>query len=418
MSLKWQVCLFLQILARVDTQWGNGITAECAQQILCGPGCVNAVTYNSFSELEFAAVCYQCGPDRYKSTTGQTPCSACPERSSASSCITCNSSTECACDAGYTSLNGNQCTSCFHGTYKSIVGNGLCIECPTGKYSDELTGIHTLCVDCGRGYYQDQIGQTSCIACPVATFSDVAYGSTTCVMCPADSGMNCAVGPDQFAQQFTGCTDLSHCRCNNGYYGPNNTACTPCPLGSGDKCGDELVLGCPTVESCACNGGHYGVAGYECTICPDDSTESCIWDICTSLQHCYGGCNAGQYGLGYAWNVWFNGGCSDCPTNSGENCLGVPGSICANPGDCRCNTGYVGPSGGPCVSNSVVSSVCDPGYASPDGGECTACAAGKYKETTGSVACAECPVNSGAVCVGCTALADCDCDAGFGYSLE
>ncbi len=41
-----------------------------------------------------------------------------------------------------------------------------------------------------------------------------------------------------------------------------------------------------------------------------------------------------------------------------------------------------------------VSSLCMLGYSGPDGGNCTACVAGKYKASTGSALCSDCPTNS------------------------
>ncbi len=69
-------------------------------------------------------------------------------------------------------------------------------------------------------------------------------------------------------------------------------------------------------------------------------------------------------------------------------------------------------SSSPAGSASLTSCTCNAGWTGPLGGTCTACVAGKYKASTGSVACSACPSNSSSP-VGSSALSSCTCNTGF-----
>ena len=122
--------------------------------------------------------------------------------------------------------------------------------------------------------------------------------------------------------------------------------------------------------------------------------------------------------------------CYSCPEFSTS-----PASSVGNV-SCLCNIGYAGPMGGACVacaagkyknttgnasctdcpaySNSSMAATnvsqcqCIVGASGPDGGECRACDAGKYKDDLGSENCTECPQSSTSL-IGSASVAECRC---------
>ena len=154
-------------------------------------------------------------------------------------------------------------------------------------------------------------------------------------------------------------------------------------------------------------------------------------------------------------SVVANNACVSCPVNTYLNYSGADdysdctacypnmqsGEGSANITSCRCNVGFYGPPGGPCVqcaratyANNVGQSACSlcpsnadsnmqsdaltdcqcvAGYTGPDGGTCTACAASTYKTTTGAQACTNCVTNTMTIGTASTSENACICTAGY-----
>ena len=67
----------------------------------------------------------------------------------------------------------------------------------------------------------------------------------------------------------------------------------------------------------------------------------------------------------------------------------------------------------PAGSSSVSSCVCNIGFQGPNGGECSACTAGKFKTSLGSVSCTDCGAGKYSTITGASTSATCvDCSAG------
>tara|TARA_Y100000389_G_scaffold37286_1_gene31606 strand:+ start:22706 stop:31351 length:8646 start_codon:yes stop_codon:yes gene_type:complete len=236
---------------------------------------------------------------------------------------------------------------------------------------------------------------------------------------------------------------------NNQIYFDGNLAasgCTSCEANS--YClGGETQSSCPpnsvspagsdALEDCQCDAGYTGDAS-SCSECSanqyKDALGSAACSGCppntnspagsTDVSFC--AANAGYYLAG--------GTAESCPENSNS----VVGSTAST--DCKCNVGYTGPDGGACTacaagkykdasgsnacadcpvdSNSDVGSTlssncsCNLGYTGPDGGACTACAAGEYKDSTGPSVCIVCPENTNSNTAS-TSLQACVCKQGF-----
>jgi len=109
-----------------------------------------------------------CPPGTYQDEVGQTSCKTCAdgEYRSEGACKTCEFGTygegECPCPNGNPG-NGNHCENpylpCSIGQYD----NGVCENCPVGKYQDQVG--QGSCKTCGFGRYQDQEGMSECKTC-------------------------------------------------------------------------------------------------------------------------------------------------------------------------------------------------------------------------------------------------------------
>ena len=391
MRENWlMLCALLQILARASAQIGNGVTTSCPQQVLCSQGCVNP---------KATGVCYQCGPGWYKSTTGSTPCLACPANSG-STCTLCTVSAQCSCNVGYSGQSGGNCTACAAGTYKSITGTTTCTACSTGKYSATL-GAST-CMECATGKYKDTTGSGPCTDCPGGTFS-YETSSTHCFACDENSQGLSAVGS----------STAEGCICNAGYYyQPAFRTCLTCVSGTYKDIGNHACTLCPefsnsdnAASACTCDMGYTGPDSGTCTACPAGKYKDITGSVaCTD-------CPAGKYSAeSAAYSATFCFACS-------QYTQGLTGAGSTTSENCTCNAGrfwdstdenckfcqfgkYKNTIGNhACASCPEFTSsdmagsscTCNMGYTKSDSGTCMACPAGKYKDTTGNVACTDCP---------------------------
>ena len=211
------------------------------------------------------------------------------------------------CEAGkYSVVRGSNsranCQDCAAGKYLTTRGNDEeedCEPCAIGKYSPLISSAsNTSCISCVAGKYLDDVGsgnESSCMACSPGSYS-TQEASSSCTVCTAGkyvsnfSCVDCPANSDSPAASFA----LSQCACRPGYSGlhGNLSNCTACPP------------------------GFYGIGGPEiCQACP-----------------------AGSYNAAPAAGV-----CVTCPEHSSSS---IEGSTSAS--SCVCNSGFLGPGGGPC----------------------------------------------------------------------
>jgi hypothetical protein len=138
------------------------------------------------------------------------------------------------------------------------------------------------------------------------------------------------------------------CTCNAGSTGPNGGPCEPCVAGK-----YKTLTGTATCTNCGA--GTYSSAG----------STACM------------GCGAGTYSAAVGATASWR--CSPCPSNS------------------------ISPVG----SSALTSCTCSTGSTGPNGGLCAPCAAGKYKELTGTVTCTPCGAGTYSAAVGATAISKC-----------
>jgi hypothetical protein len=191
-------------------------------------------------------VCLSCQPNSYCDMDGAYPCPLHSNSSAFSKVIT-----DCICQAGYTGMNGTECTACAPGTYKDVVGDGLCELCSGGKYSgvagssgcescpantsmlQESPGqTHGDCV-CDAGYVQTN--SSGCQACAAGTYKTMR-GDLPCYAC----------GPGKFSSTLAATSE---------------DTCLSCPLNA------FSISASSALDDCICPAGFEGALGVDCTKC-------------------------------------------------------------------------------------------------------------------------------------------------------
>lgn len=360
-------------------------------------------------------------------------------------------------------------------------GNALsgskCWLCGVGVYSTASDNFNS-CMNCDAGKYNAQTGASGCYSCPADSYSN--SGASSCTNCPFGSVSPAASSVSSACTCITGFTGPAGGPCVTtieacpvGRYGTSSTtetvssATVSCTgsccynLGSAiisDGQGDYInnnvcqwwiaataadvvvTVLFSYVEIEDGRGKNWDwiqICGsttcVNTVIVKIDSSLSSptVYYSSTSMMYIKFKTDQSVVAKGFEaqWTV-----CSACPANS--NSIESRKSIT----DCVCNAGFTGNSGGPCIRD-----ICAPGYAyvgrqsssygisteaicqacvpgkyklAMSNGDCTSCIAGTYSSVVGSkLGCDMCPWNTGASCIGCTALTECTCDAGYtGFS--
>ena len=286
-----------------------------------------------------------------------------------------------ACPAGKYAMSPGSCYDCWMGSYQGESAATSCRGCEAGKYS--ASSAASSCTSCGDasshrtsppsassksqcvcevGYFESARinGLPNCTACPAGKYGswpgDPCYecwqgsyseaaASTGCTFCetgkygdaavPRNSSLSCVACPHHSSTDWSGAYSIDDCKCQEGYFRDLSTS-------SGSSSGGSLsCLACPVSAdpvyqpyewSCRCKESHYR-----------NSSDSSNID------------------------------CDSCPPNAKSESW--------DQSRCLCVKGYTG---------------ADTGYnlgPSPSNGGCIACAAGKYKDSSGSWDCYDCPVD-------------------------
>eukprot|EP00961_Rhodomonas_salina_P216841 2929429-Rhodomonas_salina.1 len=184
---------------------------------------------------------------------------------------------------------------------------------------------------CSRGFFP---AGSTCLPCDNETPPDAFYPANTCQW-----------------------------QCEAGFY-LSEGACVACPPTMSSAAGSVSVAGCNE-----CDRGFTGPDGGPCVACEAGTYKSepgpadcsaCGTGLFQELpgQSACSSCDAGVYHSGTAAQAV----CASCPQHSFSQQQ----------------------------SHLLRNCSCEPGFTGPDGGPCVACAPGKYKAGTGSMACAEC----------------------------
>ena len=340
-------------------------------------------------------------------------------------------STNCLCNAGFSGPNGQTCTQCTEGKYKTGTGSAECNDCGPGKYMSQNGTAYckncaagkytsfsnsTFCEDCATGKYNPDTGKANCEDCGAGKYNTVP-GSVDC--------QECAIGKFRSYLKDVNCQD-----CVVGKYNVDtaNANCQTCASGKynsvpgSNSCQDCPVNSVPTASSafCLCNAGFSGANDGNCTACADGQYKSDIGNA--NCQYCPVNSNSAARSTtstACLCNIGFSG-------LNGEVCVACAKGkfrITSFPGNCQtCEVGkYKADVGmGKCQdcppgSNSTADSascLCNAGFSGADDGSCIVCADGKYKSDIGNDNCQYCPVNSNSAAQSTTSTA-CSCNIGF-----
>jgi len=275
-------CLANQYSTAVGAAANVCQTCAANSQSPAGSGVQTSCICNAGAQGPDAGPCTLCIAGTYKIGSGNALCTNClaNQYSAAVSavenvCQTCTTNsqslvaseeqTSCICNAGWSGINGEVCTICAAGKYKTDVGSASCTACATGKFS-VVTGSDEDVCTCNAGSTGAD-GPGTCTSCEFGKYKSVA-GSTECTGCAA--GKFSAV---------TGSIS-NECTCNAGTTGPNGVeTCTSCEFGKYKSvAGSTECTGCAAGKfsavtgsisnECTCNAGKTGPNGVEtCTSC-------------------------------------------------------------------------------------------------------------------------------------------------------
>ena len=262
---------------------------------------------------EIPPTCQPCSAGKYL-LAGANQCSNCP--SNADSPVRSTLLTQCVCNAGYSGTNGNTCTACAGGKYKTHSGSAICIDCPPFSNSPLASTVITQC-SCNVGYAGPAGGTCALPKC--------GAGSTG----PDGGPCVCVAGKYKSNTGTAECMD-----CEAGKYsnviGATSNLCQACRSNS------VSAIASDEVTDCMCNAGWTGSGGDEpCSACIAGTYKSSIGsEACEN-------CIAGTYSdtLGSVTSDV----CRDCPSNSDA------AEASDGPVHCICNAGFSGVRGEPCT---------------------------------------------------------------------
>ena len=394
--------------------------------------------------------CVSCPAGTYSTAQGATTPSACLSCKAGSysniTSVGATSITACKCFAGYTGPDGDYCTPCDLGTYKSIIGSSPCQACSVGSY--QKASASTTCIACpgnavtltsssqsatqclckpGYGYtdtpggpnrfecnacapgqYKNETSNTECIGCAQGTYNpgSAATSPQACIGCPDHSFTSAVVSVSQ------GYTSVNDCKCNKGFWAldPKN-ACTACSPGTYK---DWYGTGqCQT-----CGFGFYQPTSSAekpntCIQCPPNTVTASDTNAANTSCQCKIGYSANCDGVacsrcapGKYKSVVGSSMCTDCPLNTYNS---LPGANNSN-ACLACPTDSVTLNNGSRLRSKCI---CGPGYtlASGSSGACVKCPQGYYKSTYSTDPCIPCPIASYASQLGMTACDHCQTNA-------
>ena len=254
------------------------------------------------------------------------------------------------------------CDICPTGKYST--GNGQCLECSSGQYTN-TTGAQT-CAACTQGQYQPETAGTNCSLCPIGWFSDDP------------------VAPD-----------------NSQLISPN-IRCNPCPMGQYQpQMGQSDCDTCPVFHTTNTYGSS---AKSNCTECGfGDSVTQGVCHHCSAGQYEYKhkciNCTAGRYGSqckecpkGFSSGIGV-AACQECSTGRYSDIEGLASPCKECSGDHSPFSCSVCPAGQHKINGKSQCQECPAGKWSLSGeqGACQECLAGQYQDQPGKTSCKECP---------------------------
>lgn len=343
--------------------------------------CENCIAgrYGTINAATFDTSCEACEFGKFQDQVGQTECKNCPRgkvhqltgtnsstyckkctggehqpEAGKSDCINCSSvaggqnyflstpdGTGCDTCAPGKFIDGTKCTSCANGKHTPTKGMKQCIQCESGKISNDTK---TACVFCQTNE-QPTADQGDCIAC------NSNNGEKRKQISAAEGGKGIQLYQSGSQVTLILPKDANTCeQCQPGkFLNINSKACDECVIGTYQNAsGSTSCKPCPTGRSSQSQGA---TSASGCNKCSDSQVSEESVSNGQKRTLCSGSCPSGQF----------------APANTCINCpKGRHGQACGN-----CQAGL---------------------YQEQEGQEeCKECPAGKYTSIQGSHNCTQCP---------------------------
>ena len=151
-------------------------------------GEVDKCDYGTWAAGGDVSACTSCGENYNTTADGSTPSTSAVEGASAD--------TQCAIAAGWTYADladaSKGLAPCVRGTYKALIGNDTCLQCPSGT-TTTITIASVARSDCdscrpGFGNAAINLANPSCSICTTGTYSaGYTTGGAACSACPKPS---------------------------------------------------------------------------------------------------------------------------------------------------------------------------------------------------------------------------------------
>ena len=379
--------------------------------------------------------CSPCLPGAFKNFLGSASCALCPagkytaEIGATSELVCDDCPDDTISEAGSSNLNNCVCAPGYAGSNSSS-----CVACPAGSFKD-LAGFSD-CTDCDAGKYQERLASTNCTLCQAGKYSvtRTATNETRCQMCPQNQPASLPG-----SSHFSNCT--GHCQAGS-FGSPQN--CTLCPEGTfrttydamkgvSDSCSRICPLyssserGSVQVTDCKCNSGFHGPDGGECVVCQAGKYKAAIGakqcvqceagkysdTVGATAQSTCDRCVAGKYsGTSGAFDI---STCEACDEGTYSQTLGATSLETCE----ACEAGKFSSTVG--AASEATCQMCGAGkYSMVTGASsvetCLQCGGGKYfagQGATSELDCVECGAGTYSAMIGATDVSVCQqCEAG------
>jgi hypothetical protein len=149
---------------------------------LCAQGRFQAIdltfngTYATGAATALAMTCELCAADHFQTQIGATACVACHAHSSTRGVAGSDAAEDCICDAGFVGPNGGACNSCSPG--KFCLGGEFATDCRLFSHSQAGASQEAECA-CNAGYYSINVA-TPCLKCLPGVYCSGGVGYVPC----------------------------------------------------------------------------------------------------------------------------------------------------------------------------------------------------------------------------------------------
>ena len=352
-------------------------------------------------------VCNLCSEGTYTYRKGMSYCNLCNYGSTTLGI----ESKECVmCEKGFyaDNLGSMNCKSCKPGNYSEFRGSKICSQCIFGKYNIKTSSTSpSECIECDSGKYSNQ-GSNICKVCPSGKYT---YEKRKCIDCPKgtysdvigiiylEDCKNCPIGR---YNNLTGSNNINNCiNCEKGKYSTTLRSnsidnCLDCDKGTyrdvndnpsnclicinGKYTNEKGSYVCKYCQKGMYNNGNSDIDHIKCLSCPKGKYNENIG--ANNIDKCLD-CLKGQYSE--LENLTSISLCKKCEKGMYNPLEGSPSKS-----DCKeCPQGrYRELNGGVSINDCIN---CPVGKYSINSFTCGSCLKGKYSDIPGSFECKNCP---------------------------